>query len=189
MGVIIILYVLGDILVFYDGVGVCCDNVGLNGWIGGGICMGIWWEIGGEGVIWSCCMLREVWKGRCVDSWEISMWGDFCGCVYCGSICEGICSVVEDICGVIGVIIFGCWSVGVVLVLFFLRYFFGFCFDFFLLLGWCDDCGLISKLCFLLLFVNIFFFMDWVLFIWLVCFFFCWLVKEGLFLFDVELDW
>ena len=44
------------------------------------------------------------------------MRGDPCGSVYCGSICEGICSAVEDICGAIDVTTSGCWSVGIVLV-------------------------------------------------------------------------
>ena len=66
------------------------------------------------------------------------MRGDPCSSVYCGSIWEGICSAAEDICGAIGVTTSGCWSVGVVLVSLFSRYFFGFCFDFFLPLGRCD---------------------------------------------------
>ena len=67
------------------------------------------------------------------------MRGDPCSSVYCGSICEDICSSAEEIRGAIGVTTSDCWSAGVVLVSLFSRYFFGFRFDF--LLGRCDDCG------------------------------------------------
>ena len=76
------------------------------------------------------------------------MRGDPCSSIYCGSICEDVCSSAEDIRGAIGVTTSDCWSVGVVLVSLFSRYFFGFRFDFFLPLGRCDDCGSISKPCF-----------------------------------------
>ena len=57
------------------------------------------------------------------------MRGDPCSSVYCGSICEDICSSAEEIRGAIGVTTSDCWSVGVVLVSLFSRYFFGFRFD------------------------------------------------------------
>ena len=73
------------------------------------------------------------------------MRGNPCSSVYCGSICEGICSAAVDICGAIGVTTSGCWSVGVMLVSLFSIYFFGFRFDLFLPLERCEDCGSISK--------------------------------------------
>ena len=51
------------------------------------------------------------------------MRGNPCSSVYCGSICEGICSAAVDICGAIGVTTSGCWSVGVMLVSLFSMYF------------------------------------------------------------------
>ena len=54
------------------------------------------------------------------------MQGDSCGNVYCGSICEGICSAAENACGGIDATTSGCRSVGAVLVSLFLRYFLGF---------------------------------------------------------------
>ena len=78
------------------------------------------------------------------------MRGDPCGNVYCGSICEGICSAAEDTCAAIDITTSSCRSVGAVLVSLFLRYFLGFHFVlFFPPLGQCDVCGSINKPCFL----------------------------------------
>ena len=89
------------------------------------------------------------------------MRGDPCENVYCGSICEGLCSAAEDACGAIDVTTSGCRSVGAVLVSLFLRYFLGFRFVlFFPPLGQCDDCGSINKPCSLLSSANIPFPMD-----------------------------
>ena len=86
--------------------------------------------------------------------------GDPCGNVYCGSICEDICSAAEDACGAIDVTTSGCRSVGAVLVSLFLRYFLGFRFVFFPPLGQYDDYGSINKPCFSLSSANISFPMD-----------------------------
>ena len=115
------------------------------------------------------------------------MRGDPCSSVYCGSICEDICSSAEEIRGAIGVTTSDCWSVGVVLVSLFSRYFFGFRFDF--LLGRCDDCGSISKLCFSLSSAKIYFPMNRALFIWLACLLLCRSAKEGPLPPDTEPDW
>ena len=117
------------------------------------------------------------------------MRGDPRSSVYCGSICEDICSSAEDIRGAIGVTTSDCWSVGVVLVSLFSRYFFGFRFDFFLPLGRCDDCGSISKPCFSLSSANFYFPMDRALFIRLACLLLCRSAKEGPLPPDAEPDW
>ena len=117
------------------------------------------------------------------------MLGNPCSSVYCGSICEGICSAAVDICGAIGVTTSGCWSVGVMLVSLFSIYFFGFRFDLFLPLERCEDCGSISKPFFSLLSANISFPMDRTLFIWLGRLLLRRSAKEGPLPSDAELDW
>ena len=71
------------------------------------------------------------------------MRGDPCSSVYCGSICEDICSSAEEIRGAIGVTTSDCWSVGVVLPLDIVPCIKGYLALFFLLfiffLSSCDD--------------------------------------------------
>ena len=72
MGVTTTSYALGDIPAFHDGAGACCGKAGPIGGTSGGTCMGVQWEIGGEGVTGS----YEGVKGSVHDVKKTLRWWD-----------------------------------------------------------------------------------------------------------------